>query len=441
MTPSVVYHKGDAYYRNLYAKEPDFRQLASQDAEFSAILKQNYQLDFTDPAAVKQLTKTLLKIDFGLDIELPDDRLCPPVPNRHNYILWLKGLLDSSSYNEPGGKLVGLDIGTGASCIYPLLGSAQRPWSFIATDIDPENLRNAAKNVERNGLQSRIRILPRHRADPMIPIDEANLPKINFAMTNPPFYESEDEMLQSAAKKSRPPLSACTGAPVEMVCEGGEVAFVTRILEESLRLRERVQWYTSMFGMASSLEVMVEKLRERGIDNYAVTEFVQGKKTRRWAISWSFGSMRPSQEVARGVKAAPWRKILPSIVEVEILTFPIGEGIGKKADALLDLVGPLELMSWEWDKERLSGVGRARENVWSRAWRRKRKRGEAEGAPVPRETTESETCVFGFSLSIAVKKTDAVVECRWREGHDEAIFTSFCGFLRTRIEAAQGKKP
>lgn len=42
-------------------------------------LKSNNQLDFTDPAAVKQLTKTLLKLNFGLRIALPDDRLCPPV--------------------------------------------------------------------------------------------------------------------------------------------------------------------------------------------------------------------------------------------------------------------------------------------------------------------------------------------------------------------------
>ena len=55
------------------------------------------------------------------------------VTNRHNYILWLKGLLDTSSYDGSGRKLTGLDIGTGASCIYPLLGCAQRPWSFIAT--------------------------------------------------------------------------------------------------------------------------------------------------------------------------------------------------------------------------------------------------------------------------------------------------------------------
>lgn len=29
--------------------------------------------------AYRQLTKSLLKRDFGLKLELPDDRLCPPV--------------------------------------------------------------------------------------------------------------------------------------------------------------------------------------------------------------------------------------------------------------------------------------------------------------------------------------------------------------------------
>ncbi len=42
-------------------------------------LKNNGQLDFNDPASVKQLTKSLLKRDFGVAIDLPDDRLCPPV--------------------------------------------------------------------------------------------------------------------------------------------------------------------------------------------------------------------------------------------------------------------------------------------------------------------------------------------------------------------------
>jgi hypothetical protein len=42
-------------------------------------LQDNGQLDFSDPAATMQLTKTLLAADFGLELTLPEDRLCPPV--------------------------------------------------------------------------------------------------------------------------------------------------------------------------------------------------------------------------------------------------------------------------------------------------------------------------------------------------------------------------
>lgn len=364
------------------------------------------------------------------------------VPNRHNYILWLKSLLDSSSYSEPGGKLIGLDIGTGASCIYPLLGCAQRPWSFIATDVDPENLKYATQNVALNHFQDRIKVHPRSSStDPMIPLDELELKRIDFTMTNPPFYESEAGMLKSASKKDRPPHSACTGASVEMVCEGGEVAFVSRILEESLSLKDRVQWYSAMFGLVTSLEIMVDKLRELAIDNYAVTEFIQGNKTRRWALAWSFAPMRPAQEVCRAMKATLWRKILPVPVEMEIITFPTTHGVGTKADALCELIGGLDLISWEWDKELLRGVGRARENVWSRAWRRKRKREVMEqGISQFSKPNHSEVCIFGFSISIIVEKRKTVVKCSWREGHDEPIFTSFCGFIKTRLQGQTEQK-
>ena len=308
-------------------------------------------------------------------------------------------------------------------------------------DIDPDNLKHAEENVRLNDLQSRVQVLARKPTCPLVPLDELKLDRIDFVMTNPPFYESEEEMIQSADIKARPPNSACTGAPVEMVCAGGEVAFVSRILDESLRLKERVQWYSCMFGMVSSLESMVQKLREHRVDNYAVTEFVQGKKTRRWAVAWSFGPMRPSQDVCRGMKATPWRRILPTIVEVEVLNFQKTDEVGKMADELSTLVGSLQLLSWEWDREKSGGIGRARENVWSRAWRRKRKREEEGEAPIAaQDTGGKEQCAFGFSVSVSVQKMGAVVSCSWREGHDGSIFTSFCGFIKTRLQAAHTNK-
>ena len=66
------------------------------------------------------------------------------------------------------------------------------------------------------------------------------------------------------------------------------------MIEESLQLREKVQWYTTMFGKLSSVEVTVKTLTASGIDNYAVTEFIQGLKTRRWAVAWSWGDLRPT---------------------------------------------------------------------------------------------------------------------------------------------------
>jgi len=95
-----------------------------------------------------------------------------------------------------------------------------------------------------------------------------------------------------------------------MVTPGGEVAFVSKMLEESIQLRERVQWYTSMLGKLSSVPVVVDKLRQAGCTNWAVAELVQGSKTRRWVLGWSWGDLRPSVAVSRGVGSLE-RKFLP----------------------------------------------------------------------------------------------------------------------------------
>ena len=46
--------------------------------------------------------------------------------------------------------------GTGASCIYPLLGTSLNDWKFLATEIDENAVRYARENVSRNGLHNKI---------------------------------------------------------------------------------------------------------------------------------------------------------------------------------------------------------------------------------------------------------------------------------------------
>ncbi|KAI1332413.1 hypothetical protein F5Y16DRAFT_394487 [Xylariaceae sp. FL0255] len=439
----------EQYFKQLYSVEPDFTRLGQQYPQFGALLKGGSHLDFTDPKSVTQLTKTLLAENFGLKIDLPPNRLCPAVPNRHNYILWLKDLIDSSSlsYSDQvdwDRRVTGLDIGTGASLIYPLLGCVQRPWHFIATDIDPTSLSYARRNARINDLQSRIQILDRTASDSLIPLDDLDLGSIDFVMVNPPFYSSYSELEALAAKKQQPPNSACTGAPIEMVCEGGEVAFVQRLIKESTVLKERVQWYTAMLGKQSSLETLVNRLKEHSISNYAIKAFIQGNKTRRWAMAWSFINRRPSLNSSRGIDVHAAKSIMPSPTEMIINAYLAGDPlnlIDRLEKIIDDAMTSLDLTSWNWDEKHHRGIGFSPGNVWSRAYRRRKARGELrETAAVDSSPSDVLECKFGFSISLAPQKQPdnsgtASVVVRWHQGDDYSVFESFVGIVRSRIRA------
>lgn len=80
------------------------------------------RLNFKDPEAVRALTCTLLKEDFGLNIEIPLERLIPTVPLRLNYIHWVEDLTGAQ-----GSPSRGIDIGTCSSLMQYHIPGSQLP--------------------------------------------------------------------------------------------------------------------------------------------------------------------------------------------------------------------------------------------------------------------------------------------------------------------------
>lgn len=275
-------------------------------------------------------------------------------------------------------------------------------------------------------------------------------------MTNPPFYTSQAQLKESAAKKKLEPLTACTGAPVEMITEGGEVGFVTRLIEESLLLRTRVQWYSSMLGFLSSAAALVEKLRSHGVGNYVLREVNHhGGKTRRWVLMWSFGALRPLRPCDPAVSKDGLPGVLqPPKTSVTVHQFHRVKGkhdaeqVTSFVEELFAKVGDLDLEKWDLE-ERIEGSptwrsarGRCKAKVWGRAWRRMKKRKLAEDPKASSLTEEQDSEPFGFRLTVtdpAVKT--CIIECHWVEGTDAVMFESFCAFLDGAAQQLQpGKK-
>ncbi|EMC96392.1 hypothetical protein BAUCODRAFT_70727 [Baudoinia panamericana UAMH 10762] len=427
--------------RPYYDGDVDFDALAAEDADFAAICKVSKDkrwIDFQDPKVVQQLTKSLLKCDFALSLELPNDRLCPPVPVRWNYVRWIQELLDTTSgdyrdHYDPEREVLGLDIGVGASCIYPLLACSMRPeWRMAGTDVDQHSFDYARKNVEANGLAKRIKLRLSTSDRPLIPLDSMKIEGLDFVMTNPPFYTSHTDMLASYAGKQAPPSAVCTGADNEMICPGGDVGFVTRILDESLKLRERVQWYSAMLGKMSSLQQLIAKLREHNITNFAVTCLQAGYRTKRWAVAWSFRDLRPRNDVARHGDLV--HAVLPSPT-AQTIPVPLmsAQFAGDRVSGILQELD----VRWQWREAIFTGVMKARENVWSRAARRKKKfqaerdigRGEVDAMQLDGDEGDADDDE-NVALAVKIVCKLEVVEVRWLRGHDHVLFTSFCGMLK-----------
>eukprot|EP00126_Sphaerothecum_destruens_P008938 Sdes_comp20389_c0_seq3m14310 len=235
------------------------------------------KIDFTNEEALRCLTKASLKLIFGVDLNIPHGNLIPRVPQRMTFILFVQhllGILPAEMF--PAQQNVwGIDLGTGASCIYPILGFRSFGWNFLAVDCDENSIESSRKNILRAVLSS---------------LESSTLPYFHFCMCNPPFFESKDQQNISFLKKSKP---SCGSSPFaashhELFTQGGEFSFVKGIIQDSQILKHKVVWYSTMLGKKDTFHKVLKCLQSLlDIQNIVFTTFSHGK-TIRWAIAWTF---------------------------------------------------------------------------------------------------------------------------------------------------------
>lgn len=100
----------------------------------------------------------------------------------------------------------------------------------------------------------------------------------HFTICNPPFFEIEE--LSEKIIKRLPPRNASTGNKVELRVQGGERAFVTQMIKESIEIKEKIKIYTTMCGKRNNLLFLLKFLKQKNIENVTWTEFCQGHTKR-----------------------------------------------------------------------------------------------------------------------------------------------------------------
>lgn len=256
-------------------------------------------IDFFNPKAVKMLNKALLKQFYAIDFwDIPEHYLCPPIPGRADYIHYLATFLAEYNHgNIPKGeKITCLDIGTGANCIYPIIGTHQYDWKFVASDIDIVSIDNAKKIILRNKrLHDRIEI--RQQENPKLIFKGIIHPKekITITLCNPPFHTSAKEAQAGTLRKlqnlkgKKPAKTELNfgGQSNELWCKGGEKKFIKNMIKESKQFSKQCEWFTTLVSKEANLPAIYDALKRVHAKTVETIPMGQGNKISRIVV-WSF---------------------------------------------------------------------------------------------------------------------------------------------------------
>ena len=289
--------------RNKHRHGYDLTSLVKVHPALSAFIilnKYNQQetIDFSKADAVKALNTALLKKHYQIQHwDFPQGYLCPPIPGRVDYIHYLADLLKESGITN-NDKVSVVDIGTGATCIYPILGAREYGWHFVASDIDPVSIKAANTNVNANkniGNQISCR-LQNNRTHIFSGIIKPN-EYYHLTLCNPPFHKSLADASSGTNRKwknlskgkSLPKGNSLNfgGQKAELWCEGGELAFIRQMITESKTYQSQVGWFTCLISNKDNLPKIKLYLKKAQVSQVKVVNMAQGQKISRF-IAWRF---------------------------------------------------------------------------------------------------------------------------------------------------------
>ncbi|MFT3869383.1 MAG: 23S rRNA (adenine(1618)-N(6))-methyltransferase RlmF [Nibricoccus sp.] len=304
--------------RNPHREAYDFLRLIQACPELKPFLRAHplggEAVDFADPEAVKTLNRALLKAHYGVEHwDIPAGYLCPPVPSRADYLHHVAELLAVDAGSVPLGPGVrAIDIGMGANCIYPILGTRIFGWSFVGSDVDPTAIKWAKQLLSANSMLTgkiECRLQPDARAIFRL-VTRAN-ERFALSLCNPPFHSSSAEAAAGSLRKLRnlgggikpsQPVLNFGGRPNELWCDGGEVRFIRQMIKESSENPELCVWFTTLVSKKGSVALIERELRRvRPVDVRTLTLFAGQKQSR--VLAWTFLTALERRNRLRSVKS------------------------------------------------------------------------------------------------------------------------------------------
>ncbi|MEP1588443.1 MAG: 23S rRNA (adenine(1618)-N(6))-methyltransferase RlmF [Tateyamaria sp.] len=284
--------------RNQHSDGYDFVRLIAQTPELEAFTTDNPSgqttIDFKNVTAVRMLNRALLKTHYNIEFwDIPAGYLCPPIPGRVDYIHYLADLLASNNDKDiPRGRHIkALDIGTGASLVYPITGQSEYGWHFTGVDIDAGALKSARQICELNNLDIPLRRQAKSEdifRGVITPDD-----RFHISMCNPPFHASLEQANKGTQRKwanlgqGKSKKLNFGGQNAELWCPGGEIKFIARMVEQSKEFGDQCLWFTSLVSKKDNLSPLHRILGKAKVSDYQIVEMAQGQKTSRF-IAWTY---------------------------------------------------------------------------------------------------------------------------------------------------------